>query len=156
MASILWEKMEDLKDVVFFIDGSNISCVNCSPAISIPSKLRAYINIVDEMGQVINSYDVRKRTITMSPMSDTCLLSKNHTIWSIPGCRLQGECSVESSIQEEDNESDIVVVNDELEISFPFHSLEMIMKFCVDVDYLNFHATCKQLTTTLPVIRWST
>ncbi|XP_071688366.1 F-box/kelch-repeat protein At1g57790-like [Rutidosis leptorrhynchoides] len=47
-----------------------------------------------------------------------------------------------------------MLVNDECVFSFPFHILELIMKFCGDVDYLNFRATCKHLAA-VPVIRWS-
>ncbi|XP_071688347.1 F-box/kelch-repeat protein At1g57790-like [Rutidosis leptorrhynchoides] len=94
----------------------------------------------------------------MSPIQHTDLSPTSYAIWSMPGCRLEGDygeikCDVESK-QEEDNEYEVLVVNDERVFSFPFHVLELIMKFFVDIDYLNLRATCKQLGA-LPVIRWS-
>ncbi|GJS31926.1 hypothetical protein Tco_0492546, partial [Tanacetum coccineum] len=35
-----------------------------------------------------------------------------------------------------------------------FHLLEMIMKFCVGVEYLNFRATCKRCHLAAPLIQW--
>ncbi|XP_076935325.1 F-box/kelch-repeat protein At1g57790-like [Bidens hawaiensis] len=34
----------------------------------------------------------------------------------------------------------------------PFHMLEMIMEFCADIDYVNFRATCKQLTSPVTLL----
>ncbi|XP_071727242.1 uncharacterized protein [Rutidosis leptorrhynchoides] len=153
MASMFWEKMEDLKDAMLIVCLSRNSLNYCHV---VPSELTTGgIHILEHQVNFISWYDVRNKTITMSRMPLTDLLyTTNYAVWSIPGYRLEGDYGKIESKQEEVKEYEVLVVNDECVFSFSFDILELIMKFCDDVDYFNFRATCKQLAT-LPVIRWS-
>ncbi|KAI3688169.1 hypothetical protein L1987_81878 [Smallanthus sonchifolius] len=82
----------------------------------------------------------------------------------MPECRLEGDHGEINYTVESKQENDTVEVEVEVNgmmnqhresplFNIPFHVLEMIMEFCVDIEYVNFRATCKQLTA--PVTRWS-
>ncbi|KAJ0949643.1 hypothetical protein HanRHA438_Chr01g0040871 [Helianthus annuus] len=78
-------------------------------------------------------------------------------------------CEEIKSQQEEHKEYEVVVRDDEVGgnstsieenmesrlLNIPFDVLKTIMEFCVGVEYLNFHATCKQCHLAAPMIRWS-
>ena len=46
------------------------------------------------------------------------------------------------------------MTNESHVFNIPFHLLEMVMKFCVGVEYLNFRATCKRCHLAAPLIQW--
>nr|XP_043610945.1 uncharacterized protein LOC122582598 [Erigeron canadensis] len=67
--------------------------------------------------------------------------------------------------QEEHKDDKIVIksfTDNEVEVSentvtpdIPFELVEIIMKFCVGVEYMNFRATCKHCYQAAPLIHWS-
>ncbi|KAJ0670612.1 hypothetical protein HanOQP8_Chr13g0476521 [Helianthus annuus] len=170
MTRKLLEEMEDLDDGICFLD---FDCYNVPV---IPSELGGgYIHMLCEEDKATHSYNVKDKTLALSSMPRLDLPPPTSgesrtsyvSVWSIPECRLKGDHGeinhMVDSKHEEDKEEDVttaVEVNsmanqhDESYLfNIPFHVLEMIMEFCVDIDYVNFRATCKQLTA--PVTRWS-
>ncbi|GKD36520.1 hypothetical protein Tco_1252029 [Tanacetum coccineum] len=72
-------------------------------------------------------------------------------------CRLESDHA--ESEQEDDMDNDIIVrlVNgneDELHLlNIPLHVLEVVMEFCVGVEYLKFRSTCKLCHSAAPLIQ---
>ncbi|KAI3719852.1 hypothetical protein L6452_20757 [Arctium lappa] len=177
MTSMVWAEMNVLKGTIFCVDESQDQLVTCSPAIA--SELGGYIHILHKTGKVIYSYDVKDKSISQFSMH--CLglpprfgdLRTSHiSVWTIPKFRFQGddgEAKCKSDSKHDEGKEDGMVVrsckNDEVEfnsktnelqlLNIPFHVLEMIMEFCVGVEYLNFRATCKLCHLAAPVIQWS-
>lgn len=79
--SMIWEEMEDLKDVLIFVD----LALDCSISYrhAIASELGGYIHILGDMGKIIYSYHVKDRTISIS--SFCCLMQTTHG--SLQECR---------------------------------------------------------------------
>ncbi|XP_076898969.1 uncharacterized protein LOC143552701 [Bidens hawaiensis] len=136
MDNLRWEKMEDLKDVAFFLDFAHDYSAFYSP-----SGLGGYVHFLDEYGKVIHSYDFKNKTIALSSMSEH---------------RLHGEIK---SQQEDGGGNEVARVDKEIMesrlLNVPFDVLKTIMEFCVGVEYLNFRATCKQCQLAAPMIQWS-
>ncbi|MFS7908839.1 hypothetical protein Hanom_Chr01g00087801 [Helianthus anomalus] len=133
---IRWEKMEDLKDAAFFLDLAHGGySAFYSPAIGL--ELGGYVHFLDRSGLVINSYDVKNKTITLSSMPS--LLER----------RLQGDDKEIKFKQAEDNGNEMVVRDDEVDNGYG------LMELCVGVEYLNFRATCKKCQIAAPMIQWS-
>ncbi|KAI3720032.1 hypothetical protein L6452_20939 [Arctium lappa] len=179
MSSMVWAKMNELKGMVFFVDMTDCNMsVTCSPAIA--SELGGYIHIINEKRKVIHSYDIKDKSISMSymhcldlpPRSRSGDLQSHISVWTMPEFRLQGvhgEAKCKYDSKQVDSKEDEMVVrsckNDEIEfnnktndrqlLNIPFHILELIMKFCIGVEYLNFRATCKRCHLAAPVIQWS-
>ncbi|PWA50051.1 hypothetical protein CTI12_AA476140 [Artemisia annua] len=164
MTSMTWEEIEDLKDKIVTIEYERF-CYSVSYSSAVASELGGYIHILDKKGKIINSYHVKEKTITLSSMP--CLAETNHvSAWSMLECRL--EADNEDLIQkEEDKVKDIglrSVKDDEVEfnstpdeshlLNLPMHILEMIMEFCVGIEYLKFRATCKRCHLAAPLIKW--
>ena len=77
-------------------------------------------------------------------------------------CRSQGddiETEFKADCKQDTGKGDEIELssktNEAYVLNIPFHVLEMIMEFCVGVEYLNFRATCKLCHLAAPVIRWS-
>ncbi|GKC97380.1 hypothetical protein Tco_1167655 [Tanacetum coccineum] len=52
------------------------------------------------------------------------------------------------------NNDDDVELDESRLLNLPLHVLEMIMEFCIGLEYLNFRATCKRCYLTAPVVQW--
>ncbi|KAJ0817637.1 hypothetical protein HanPI659440_Chr00c05g0713411 [Helianthus annuus] len=142
---IRWEKLEDLKDAAFFLDLTHGGySAFYSPAIG--SELGGYVHFLDRSGLVINSYDVKNKTIALSsmPTRHTSMLER----------RLQGDHGEIKFKQEEDSGNDEVDSKLRL-VDIPLDVLKTIMELCFGVEYLNFRATCKKCQIAAPMIRWS-
>ncbi|KAI3822830.1 hypothetical protein L1987_10429 [Smallanthus sonchifolius] len=155
MTRKLWEEMEDFDDAACFL------YLDCSSTAIASKSGGGYIHMLCEEDKVMYSYHVKDKTLAVSsmphcqdlpppPRSRTSYVS----VWAMPECRLEGD------IKEEEDDTVEVEVNGMMNqhheshlFNIPFHVLEMIMEFCDDTDYVNFRATCKQLTA--PVTRWS-
>ncbi|KAJ9563793.1 hypothetical protein OSB04_008953 [Centaurea solstitialis] len=174
MTSMVWVKMNELKGMVFFIGWWHRS-VSWSPPIA--SELGGYIHILEETRKVIYSYDVKDKIISMSSMHFPDLPGNSHrshiSVWTMPEFRLfegdNGEAKCKSDAKQDEGKEDWTLVRsrkhdvvefygktNELQLlNLPFHVLEMIMKLCVGLEYLNFRATCKRCHLAAPVIQWS-
>jgi len=68
-------------------------------------------------------------------------------------CKLDGKCKAK---EDEMVVKEVVLEEEEIEanhvLNIPFHVLEMILEFCVGVEYLNFRATCKLCHLAAPLI----
>ncbi|GJU20254.1 hypothetical protein Tco_1153596, partial [Tanacetum coccineum] len=97
-----------------------------------------------------------------------CLVgTKKVSAWPLLECKLEAH-HADHKQKEEDKDAEIVerlVKDDEIEfnssindeshlLNLPFHILEMIMKFCVGVEYLKFRATCKCCHLAAPLVQW--
>nr|XP_043632745.1 uncharacterized protein LOC122603945 [Erigeron canadensis]XP_043632746.1 uncharacterized protein LOC122603945 [Erigeron canadensis] len=155
----LWEEVKDLKDGIFVVDLTRENLEFYNPVIA--SELGGYIHIQDKMDKVIYSYQLNNETISASPVPSFVLPTSHMSMWE---CRLEDDHKeakfMVDSKQGKDEivgtlitDNDIDVIESKL-LDFPFDVLEMIMKFCVGVEYLNFRATCKRLNRAAPVIQW--
>nr|GEW92651.1 cation/H+ exchanger, cation/H+ exchanger, CPA1 family [Tanacetum cinerariifolium] len=81
------------------------------------------------------------------------------SVWE---CRLAGDYP-KSKQGVEDKDREIVarlVTDDDVELNelqlldLPLGVLEMIMKFCIGLEYLNFRATCKSCHLAAPLLQW--
>ncbi|GKB49986.1 PAZ domain-containing protein [Tanacetum coccineum] len=161
MNNMAWEEMEDLADGIFFIELA--SDYNVFHKHSIASELGGYVHILGEIGEVIYSYHVKDRTISISSMPN--LLQENQvSAWAMLECRFEDD----HESKQEDNDDQIVarlfkgdeiefkgVTNESALLSIPFHILEMVLEFCVGVEYMNFRATCKRCYSATSSIKWS-
>nr|XP_043624482.1 F-box protein At4g00893-like [Erigeron canadensis] len=162
MTAMMWEEMADPKNAVFFVDLVSDKSIFYRHAIS--SELGGYVHIRDETGKMIYSYDVEDKTISLSSVPfPTCHM----LLWE---CRLEGDhreaqCIIDSKREGEDKMLATSVMDDKVEFNsmmsesglqnIPFHLLEMIMEFCVGVEYMHFRATCKRCHLAAPLIPWS-
>ncbi|KAL9991777.1 hypothetical protein Hdeb2414_s1255g00999681 [Helianthus debilis subsp. tardiflorus] len=159
-ASMMWEEMVNLKGAVFFVDLSSDCSIYYSRVFA--SELEGYIHIRDEIGNMMYSYDMEDKTISVSSIA----YSPSHvSLWE---CRLKVDdedseltCDLE---KEEDKNGTIDVRSptyEEVELhetrllNLPFHLLEMITDRCIGVEYMYFRATCKSCRLAAPLIRWS-
>ncbi|PWA78871.1 hypothetical protein CTI12_AA127950 [Artemisia annua] len=83
MSNMAWEKMEDLKDAIFFIQVDSQYPVYYSPVIT--SELAGYIHIVDRMGKLLYSYHVKNRTISIASMS-SLVPTSDMSSWGMLEC----------------------------------------------------------------------
>ncbi|GJR33751.1 hypothetical protein Tco_1209435 [Tanacetum coccineum] len=165
MSSIKWEEMKDLKETLLYISHNSYYSEFYSHAIA-SSDLGGYIHILGDKGKTINSYHVKDKNISLSSMP--CLVgTKKVSAWPLLECRLEAH-HADHKQKEEDKDAEIVerlVKDDEIEfnssmndeshlLNLPFHILEMIMKFCVGVEYLKFRATCKCCHLAAPLVQW--
>ncbi|GKD03757.1 hypothetical protein Tco_1178731, partial [Tanacetum coccineum] len=158
MSNELWEEMEDLKDANFFVDLARDNSVVYIPAIA--SESGGKIHIHSKMGKIIYSYNLNDRTILLNSMFPPPVLPTSHvSVWE---CRLAGDYP-RSKQGVEDKDREIVarlVTDDDVELNelqlldLPLGVLEMIMKFCIGLEYLNFRATCKSCHLAAPVLQW--
>ncbi|KAL6506991.1 hypothetical protein OROHE_022126 [Orobanche hederae] len=155
--SVMWKEMVDLKDALFFVDLSRDCSIFYRCAIA--SGLGGYVHIHYEMYNMIYSYDLQDKTISLS--SSKLSPSSHLSLWE--GVRLEGEANW--AHEEDDNGDKKTVVrsdtSDEAELiesrllNSPFHLLQMIMELCVGVEYMHFRATCWRCHLAAPLIQWS-
>nr|XP_043617996.1 F-box protein At4g00893-like [Erigeron canadensis] len=91
---------------------------------------------------------------TIKPLSHLlCLLQ----------CCQQAMCRCGKTVDSKHKEDEMAVAlitDDMVEVSksrlhdIPFDVLQMIMKFCVGVEYMNFRATCKRCHPAAPLVQW--
>ncbi|GKD20940.1 hypothetical protein Tco_1222643, partial [Tanacetum coccineum] len=157
-SSEIWEQMEDLKDGNFFVDLARDDSVAYSPTIA--SEFGGNIHIRSRMGKVIYSYNLSDRTILLSSMFPSPLLPTSHvSVWD---CRLAADyAKAKQEVEDKDHGIAVRLVNDddvELDesrlLNLPLGVLEMIMEFCIGLEYLNFRATCKCCHLAAPVVQW--
>jgi hypothetical protein len=84
MSNMTWEKMEDLKDAIFFIQVYSQYPVYYSPVIT--PELAGYIHILDSMGKQLYSYHVKNRTISIASMS-SLIPTSGMSSWGMLECR---------------------------------------------------------------------
>ncbi|GJX96982.1 hypothetical protein Tco_0352780 [Tanacetum coccineum] len=154
----IWEEMEDLKDANFFVDLARDNSVVYSPAIA--SESGGKIHIRSKMGKIIYSYNLNDRTILLNSMFPPPVLPTSHvSVWE---CRLAGDYA-KSKQGVEDKDREIVVrsvTDDDVEhkelqlLDLPLGVLDMVMEFCIGLEYLNFRATCKRCHLAAPVLHW--
>ncbi|PWA86335.1 hypothetical protein CTI12_AA146440 [Artemisia annua] len=163
MTSMKWEEIKDLKDDIFFIElARNEDSVFYLPEIA--SELGGYVHILDEMGNVTCSYNIKRKTISLSSMPSV-VLKREFPAWAMLECRLEGD---PSDSKQEEKEYPVVIRSftcDLVEfdrspreshlLNIPDHILEMIMELCVGVEYMNFRSTCKRCNLAAPHIQWS-
>ncbi|GJZ49744.1 hypothetical protein Tco_0603934 [Tanacetum coccineum] len=162
-----WDEMDDLKDTILSVEVAIDSPPFFeSPAIT-SSELGGYIHILGDKGKTIYSYHLKEKTLYLSSMP--CLVGTSDALaWAMLECpRLEGD-HVQHIKQEKDKDDEIVVrsVNGDYEVEFnstkdkshllniPFHVLEMVMEYCVGVEYLKFRSTCKICHLAAPLIQW--
>ncbi|GJX70717.1 hypothetical protein Tco_0307888 [Tanacetum coccineum] len=162
-----WDEMDDLKDTILSVEVAIDSPPFFeSPAIA-SSELGGYIHILGDKGKTIYSYHLKEKTLYLSSMP--CLVGTSDALaWAMLECpRLEGD-HVQHIKQEKDKDDEIVVrsVNGDYEVEFnstkdkshllniPFHVLEMVMEYCVGVEYLKFRSTCKICHLAAPLIQW--
>ncbi|PWA94157.1 hypothetical protein CTI12_AA062930 [Artemisia annua] len=160
----LWEEIVDLKDSIFFVNLARDYSVFYRRTIA--SELGGYVHIHDKMYNLIYSYYVQDKTISifsskLSPLSHLSL-------WECAG--LEGDlreamCTLQSEREKDNDDKKIVIrsaidnkdveLNESRLLNTPFHILEMIMQLCVGVEYMHFRATCKHCNLAAPLILWS-
>lgn len=160
----LWEEIVDLKDSIFFVNLARDYSVFYRRTIA--SELGGYVHIHDKMYNLMYSYDVQDKTISIisSKLSPLTHLS----MWEC--ARLEADlgeamCTLQSERKKDNDDKKIVIRsvidNKEVEmdeshlLNTPFHILEMIMQLCVGVEYMHFRATCKRCNLAAPLILWS-
>ncbi|PWA83159.1 hypothetical protein CTI12_AA170110 [Artemisia annua] len=154
----IWEEMEDLKDANFFVDLARDNSVAYSRAIA--SEFGGNIHIRSKMGKIIYSYNLNDGTILLNSMMPSPVLPASYvSVWE---CRLAGDYAKSKQGVEDKDRAIVVrlVTDDDVELNesqlldLPLGVLEMIMKFCVGLEYLNFRATCKRCHLEAPVLQW--
>ncbi|GJR79983.1 cation/H+ exchanger, CPA1 family protein [Tanacetum coccineum] len=169
MSNMIWEKMEDLKDAIFFLQVDSEYPVYYTPVIT--TELAGYIHILDRMGKLLYSYHVKNRTISIASMS-SLVPTSDMSSWGMLEYRLGGDN--DNLKQEEDKDDGNIVVksatiskppvfdskkrtrtDESYLLNLPFHILESILEHCVCVEYMNFRATCKLCHLAAPSIQWS-
>ncbi|XP_071686338.1 uncharacterized protein [Rutidosis leptorrhynchoides] len=132
---VMWEEINELNDAVFYVDLGRDRSIFYNPVVA--SELRGYIQIRDETDDMFYLYHVEDRTVIASPMPSHVVSTTHVMMW-------------EGGLEEDDH-VDVVTSVAVIEVEqngsclykIPFEVLEMIMKLCVGLEYLNFRATCK-------------
>ncbi|PWA64353.1 hypothetical protein CTI12_AA345250 [Artemisia annua] len=136
LSSEIWEKIEDLKDGNFFVDLARDNLVAYSPAVA--SEFGGKIHIRSKTGKIIYSYNLSDGSILLSSMFPSPVLPTSRvSVWE---CRLAVDYA-KATQEVEDKDREIVV-------------RQMIMEFCIGLEYLNFRATCKRCHLAAPVLQW--
>nr|XP_043610704.1 uncharacterized protein LOC122582382 [Erigeron canadensis] len=159
MTNMMWEEIEDLKGAILFY---NEDSVTYRPELGSDFG-GGYIHYPSEMGQVINSYNVRSRTILLSHVP-FLFQTRKGSPWTVlfecsPDDHQQGEdmndaTAVRSSVREP--KIGFYSTTDEIQLlGIPFDLLERIIKLCVGVDYMNFRAASRCCRLAAPPIQWS-
>ncbi|KAI3826142.1 hypothetical protein L1987_00187 [Smallanthus sonchifolius] len=111
---------------------------------------------------MVYSFHVKDRTVSLSSLS--CPQESQASAWAMLEWRLEVDHAEE---EEEDDDKDTEIVSrpvkgefdsekGELQLlNMPLHILELIMEFCIGVEYLKFRATCKRGCLAAPSIQWS-
>ncbi|GKA53507.1 hypothetical protein Tco_0746822 [Tanacetum coccineum] len=121
MSSEIWEEMEDLKDGNFFVDLTRDNSVAYSPAVASESGLATF-QCGNAGTELAADYAKAKQEVEDKD------------------CEI-----VVRQISDDD------VEHNELQLlDLPLGDLEMIMEFCIGLEYLNFFATCKRCHLAAP------
>nr|XP_043610117.1 uncharacterized protein LOC122581866 isoform X2 [Erigeron canadensis] len=151
----IWEEVKDLKEGIFVVDLANDTSEIYNPAIG--SELGGYIHIHDKMDKLIYSYHLNSKTFVQSPMPFPVLPTSHMSM--LEDDDREAKFTVDSK-QQEDEMTISFITDNEVEVSesplldVPFDVLEMLMKVCVGVEYMNFRATCKCCHQAVPLIQW--
>ncbi|KAJ9550294.1 hypothetical protein OSB04_014339 [Centaurea solstitialis] len=160
LTSMVWVEKEDLKDTVLYVD---MVGGYRSSACAVVSEFGGYVHILHKIDKVVYSYNVKDKTISKSFMRCLDWIPSHVAVWQMPGpgpeFRLQsdGKCKAKKDgmVVRSTNVAAKEVVQEEIVsnlLNLPFHALEMILEFCVGVEYLNFRATCKLCHLAAPLI----
>ncbi|KAK9068533.1 hypothetical protein SSX86_012648 [Deinandra increscens subsp. villosa] len=149
MTSMIWEKLEDLNDAIYFVDLAHHCWFFYRPTIS--SEVGGYIHIFSQTDKVISSYNIIDNTVSLSSMP--CLVSSNNVpLWE---CRAEEEGTKDEIVTGDYELVDVSSTKNSPLVNIPIDVLKMIMELCLGVEYLNFRATCKRCQLAAPLIRWS-
>ncbi|XP_076911450.1 F-box/kelch-repeat protein At1g57790-like [Bidens hawaiensis] len=147
MTGMILEKMENLKNAIFFMKLSSDyshSVLFCKSASA--SQIEGCAHILGGMG---SSFHVKDRTMPISPMID-CRLEADYLI-----AKHDKDIEIITASTNSD-ETEFDSTNEVHLLSIPFHILETIMESCFGVEYMNFRATCKRCYLAAPLTRWQT
>nr|GEV76974.1 PAZ domain-containing protein [Tanacetum cinerariifolium] len=133
----------------------------------IATELGGYVHILEETGKLLYSYNIKDRTMSLSLMA-SFVWSNDVSSWAMLECRYEGgHCGSEQAKNDNNTEMVVkVVADDEAKynstadknshlLNLPFHTLRMVMEFCVGVEYMKLRATCKNCHLASPPIQWS-
>ncbi|PWA51700.1 hypothetical protein CTI12_AA272760 [Artemisia annua] len=132
MNSKVWEEVDDLKETIIFVELSTDSTPIFATHTIGSSESGGYIHVLSDKGNIVYSYHVKDQTISVS--SIPCVAETNHmSSWAMLECtRLEDESPL---------------------LNIPLHVLEIVMEFCVGVEYLKFRSTCKLCHLAAPLIQ---
>ncbi|KAJ9539768.1 hypothetical protein OSB04_026274 [Centaurea solstitialis] len=162
ITSMAWVEMEELEDTSLYMDMDG----GLFGGIVASGFGGGYVHIINKVDKVVYSYNVKDKTIRMSSLKHYLDLTPSYlAVWPMPDpeFRLQtdGKCIAVSKADERKKDEMVVkeVVHEEEEeieanhvLNLPFHVLEMMLEFCVGVEYLNFRATCKLCHLAAPLV----
>nr|XP_043609537.1 uncharacterized protein LOC122581379 [Erigeron canadensis] len=156
----VWEEAKDLNEGIFVVGLGDGHSEFYNSAIGL--KIGGYIHFHDKVDKLIYSYHFNNKTIVPSPMPFSALPTSH---MSMSECWLEDDhrearFTVDSKQHDDEMMMISFTTNSEVEVSkshlldVPFDVLEMLMKFCVGVEYMNFRATCKGCHLAAPLIKW--
>nr|XP_043610158.1 uncharacterized protein LOC122581906 [Erigeron canadensis] len=156
----VWEEAKDLNEGIFVVGLGHGHSEFYNSAIGL--KIGGYIHFHDKVDKLIYSYHFNDKTIVPSPMPFSELPTSH---MSMSECWLEDDhrearFTVDSKQQDDEMMMINFIKNSEVEVSeshllyVPFDVLELLMKFCVGVEYMNFRATCKGCHLAAPLIKW--
>ncbi|KAI3826327.1 hypothetical protein L1987_00374 [Smallanthus sonchifolius] len=130
----------------------------------VTSEIGGHVHILGEMDNIIYSFHIKDRTMSLSSMP--CIVRESQVlVWAMLECRLEVDHRESKQEKEQDKDIEIVIrpVNTEFDsttsephlLNVPFHILEMIMEHCVGVEYMRFRVTCKRCCLAAPLTQWS-
>ncbi|XP_071719486.1 uncharacterized protein [Rutidosis leptorrhynchoides] len=146
---VMWEEMNDLKDAIFYVDLGRDITIFYTPVVE--SELGGYIHIRDETDDILYLYHVRDRTIIASSIPSQVVSTTHVSMWEgrLDDNQVEAKCT--GTVKQDE----VLKHNESRLHNIPFDVLEMIMKYCVGVEYLNFRATCRLCCLAAPLIKWS-
>ncbi|GKD52651.1 hypothetical protein Tco_1281627 [Tanacetum coccineum] len=111
MSMELWEGLVDLKDAIFFVDLVRDSMAYYRPGIA--SELGGYIHIRDKVDNILYSYHVKEKTISLSYMPSVVLSTSNVSLWE---CRFEydhggAKCTLDSKQEKRSHSVRIIFYN---------------------------------------------
>ncbi|GKD15951.1 hypothetical protein Tco_1205109, partial [Tanacetum coccineum] len=160
-----WEEVDDLKDTMFTMElVVDVSPVLYSSTIASSEFEGSNHLSVWEMPECTKLEDAHAQIVERSVKCDhevnfNCTKDDSHLLLPTSGYKCRLESDHAESEQEDDMDNDIIVrlVNgneDELHLlNIPLHVLEVVMEFCVGVEYLKFRSTCKLCHSAAPLIQ---
>ncbi|XP_071702640.1 uncharacterized protein [Rutidosis leptorrhynchoides] len=148
ITQVMWEEMNELNDGIFYVDLGREWSIFYNPVVD--SELGGYIHIRDEMDGILYLYHVKGKNIIASFMPSRVVSTTNVFM-------LEERLEKDHECKEMDERAvtvDEVERNESSLYNIPFGVLEMIMEYCVGVEYLNFRATYKLCHLAAPLIGW--
>ncbi|PWA91887.1 hypothetical protein CTI12_AA058900 [Artemisia annua] len=146
MDSKVWEEVDDLKETIISVERSaNDSMPLFATHAIVSSESGGYIHILGDKGNIVYSYHVKDRTISVS--SIPCVAETYHmSPWAMLECsRLEDD---HAHLKQEKDKGDEIVVKGDHEVEInntkdgyrllnsTFRVLKMIIEFCAGVDCL--------------------